>query len=330
MMKKRGFTLIEVLVAMAIFATVLVAINTVFFGAMRLRAATSRIVEEAIPVNHALTVMRADLRSVLAPGGVLAGSITGGILMGSMSGSASNSLVGMPGGIRSELPTLQINTTTGITDDSNLTDPNLANLGSVGTLAFNSVQPWSETQRVAYYLRDPVYSTNLSGMELVRAVTRNLLPAMEEIPIQQPLLDGIEDIAFLFYDGTTWLDSWDATIQSNAVPQAIKVAIAFAAESRTALYRRPPVHLVVPIAAQARTTNQVAATETAASTGAQGQNSGATTGGGGNTGGGTGGGNAGAGGQPAGQTGRGGSTGGGGSAAGGGGQGGGATGGGRR
>lgn len=319
MMKKNGFTLIEVLVAMAIFATVLVAINTVFFGALRLRTTTSRIVEEAIPVNHALAVMKADLRSVLAPGGVLAGSITGGILMGSMAGSASNSLVGIPGGIRSELPTLQINTTTGITDDSSVTDANLANLGN---LAYNAVRPWSETQRVSYYLRDPIYSTNLWGKELVRTVTRNLLPAADEVPIQQPLLDGIEDITFLFYDGTTWLDSWDATIQSNAVPQAIKVAIAFAAEDRSKRFLKPPVQLVVPIMAQARTTNQVSATETAASTGSEGQNSGATTGGGGNTGAGTGGGNTGSGGQPTAQTGRGGSTGGG--------QGGGVTGGGRR
>lgn len=303
----RGFTLIEVLVAMAIFATVLVAINTVFFGAMRLRATTTRVVEEAIPVNHALAVIKADLRSLLAPGGVLAGSITGGVPMGSTSGSASTNLVGLVGGIRSEFPTLQINTTTGITDDSSLTDPNVANFSS---FAVNMVRPWSETQRIAYYLRDPIYSTNLWGKELVRAVTRNLLPAMEEIPNQQPLLDGIEDIQFLFYDGTMWLDAWDATIQSNAVPQAIKVLIAFGSESRSDRLRKPPVQLVVPIAAQTRTTNQVAATESGSATEGQQQTGGATTGGGNTAGGGGagGGGNTGGAGQPSGQTGRGGTT----------------------
>ena len=111
-------------------------------------------------------------------------------------------------------------------------------------------------------------------MELVRAVTRNLLPAMEEIPIQQPLLDGVEDIAFLFYDGTTWLDSWDATI--NRMP--------FRRPSKwpSLLRRRAGPHSIADhqftwsfqLPRRRWTTNQVAATETAASTGAQGQNSG--------------------------------------------------------
>lgn len=274
--KTAAFTLIEVLVAMAIFSTVLVAINTVFFGALRLRKTTSRVVEEAIPINHALAVMRADLRSTLAPGGVFAGPISGGVLSGSMGGGTSNSLLGIPGGIRSELPTLQIFTTTGTTDDSSVLNGTSA-YGSGGT-AFNAIRPWSDVQKVSYYLRDPIYSTNLMGKELVRAVSKNLLPTMQDIPIEQPLLDGIENMDFLFYDGTMWLNLWDPTIQSNAVPQAIKVAITFAGENRYDTFRKPPLQIVVPIVTQARTTNQVAANGTgAAAAGGQSQSGNTST-----------------------------------------------------
>ena len=69
----KAFTLIEMLLAVAICAIVLVAINGVFATAVRLRDKTSEAVEEALPANRAMDMMVRDLKGTVGPGGLLAG-----------------------------------------------------------------------------------------------------------------------------------------------------------------------------------------------------------------------------------------------------------------
>src|SRR5437763_10545402 len=64
-----GFTLLELLIAVAIFAVVLAAINGVFYGAMRLQRSSSRSVEESLPIQQALAIIKRDLQGLVAPGG---------------------------------------------------------------------------------------------------------------------------------------------------------------------------------------------------------------------------------------------------------------------
>src|SRR5579859_3671810 len=68
-----GFTLVEMLLALAICAIVLVAINAVFASAVRLREHTSSRVAEALPVERTLEMLRRDLKGAVGPGGFLAG-----------------------------------------------------------------------------------------------------------------------------------------------------------------------------------------------------------------------------------------------------------------
>jgi len=69
----KAFTLIEMLLALAICAIVLVAINGVFATAVRLRDKTTNNVEESLPVNRALEALARDLKGAVGPGGFLAG-----------------------------------------------------------------------------------------------------------------------------------------------------------------------------------------------------------------------------------------------------------------
>ena len=69
----KAFTLIEMLLAVAICAIVLVAINGVFAAAVRLRDRTSEAIEDALPVTRALEIMHRDLKGAVGPGGFLAG-----------------------------------------------------------------------------------------------------------------------------------------------------------------------------------------------------------------------------------------------------------------
>src|SRR4051794_21731005 len=69
-----GFTLLELLLAVAIFGIVLAAINTVFFSAMRLRNKTVAAIQEALPLQQTLTLIKHDLQGLVVPG-TIAGAL---------------------------------------------------------------------------------------------------------------------------------------------------------------------------------------------------------------------------------------------------------------
>jgi general secretion pathway protein J len=216
--RSRAFTLMEVLIAVAAFAIVLAAINAVFYGALRLRNKTTEAIEQSLPLEQALAIIKRDLANIVVPGGTLFGAFQSGVATNTMFGQASPSFY----------------TTTGVIDETS---------------------PWAEVQRVAYSLVD---STNrAAGRDLVRSVSRNLMPALQDQPVQQWLLSGVEDLAFQMYDGTQWRPTWDSTTtdlasgQTNTLPQAVKVQLLLAPEEKGRAL--PPVELLVPIVVQART-----------------------------------------------------------------------------
>ena len=125
----------------------------------------------------------------------------------------------------------------------------------------DETSPWAEIQKVSYVLVD---STNraAAGRDLIRAITRNLLPAtLEEPPAQQWLMSGVQGLSFYYYDGTQWRDSWDSTVPdsvtglTNTLPRAIKVQIQTAPEQAGRAFSAmpAPIELVVPVVIQART-----------------------------------------------------------------------------
>jgi type II secretion system protein J len=228
-----AFTLIEVLMAVMIFAVVLAAINTVFFSALHLRNTSNKAMEASLPIQQALTILKRDLENIVPPGGTLFGPFQ------SSSSSGTTTTI-MPGQIS---PTFY--TTTAQLDDT---------------------APWGEVQKVYYGLTD---STNRgNGKDLFRAVTQNLLPVLvDDQPVQQRLMSGVDKITFYFFDGTQWRETWDSTIPdtttgaTNMLPQAIKVEIQLAAEESAR--RGPsgsPIDLVVPMTLQGRTNQTQSAT----------------------------------------------------------------------
>src|SRR5689334_22550428 len=80
-----AFTLMEMLLALAVSAIVVAGIGGVFYSAVRLRERTAAALDEAAPLQHALALIRRDLRGALPPGGYLAGGFRNGTLSGSMS-----------------------------------------------------------------------------------------------------------------------------------------------------------------------------------------------------------------------------------------------------
>src|SRR5207248_1409247 len=143
---RSGFTLLELLIAMGIFAVVLTAINGVFFGAMRLQRASARTVEEAVPLQQALAILKRDLQGIVAPGGTMAGP-----LQPSSASIASASMLpqgGAAGNGMGQQGSTIFYTCTGALDETS---------------------PFGDIQKVAYYLKAPETRTS-PGKDLVRVV----------------------------------------------------------------------------------------------------------------------------------------------------------------
>lgn len=218
-----GFTLIELLIAMTIFAVVLAAINTVFFGAMRLWQKTADSSQRALPEQQALATLRRDLAGIVVPGGTFAGVL--------------NSSATIEGINQQDVGT-EIFTTSG---------------------TLRSTQPWGDIQRVTYVLRDSTNRTSAAGRDLVRVVKRNPLPVLEAEAEEQWMMSGVERIDFSFYDGSNWRISWNSTNEVTPLPKAIRVEITVAQEisnpggGRIANTSATVLQLVVPVLVAAST-----------------------------------------------------------------------------
>lgn len=212
----RAFTLMEVLLALAVSAIVLSVVSSVFFGALQLRNRTARAFDDLLPLQHAVTVIRRDLTALLPPGGTFAGELQ------STPGTTDPTLNLFAGG-QPVSPVLH--TASGLVDAFTL---------------------FGDVQRVAYYLVDPTNGVT-QGRDLVRVVARNLLPATVDQPASQWLMSGVETVRFQYLDGTVWTENWDSTTSSN-LPLAVRVQIVPATEpDRENLYFQAPVELVVSL-----------------------------------------------------------------------------------
>jgi|SRR4051812_8694336 general secretion pathway protein J len=214
-----GFTLIEILIAVSIFAIVLGAINTVFFSALRLRNRTQAAMDRALPIEQAVSMIKRDLENICIPNGTLTG---------------------------------QLETTPGTNDVIGATTPTF--FTSTGYV--DEMSPWADVQKVSYTLTES-RTNRYQGRDLVRLVSRNLLAQTPEVPLQQWLMGGVQAIGFFFYDGSQWRQYWDGTNEMTKLPRGIKMQIQLAPQiengQRSAL--PPLIELVVPMASTGGTNN---------------------------------------------------------------------------
>lgn len=215
--RRRGFTLLEVLLTTALMAGLLSAVVSVYAHAMRLRDRTAERAEAAGLELRALNRLRRDLRNA---------AVGEGRMIGLLQGADDAAAGGYPGW-------LTFTTTTGrLLDDE---------LGA-------------DVQTVAYFVEagvrddtNPRAETDTEpGGVLVRTVERNLLApegTVVDLP-SQPLLDGVSAMTVGFYDGDQWLDQWDSTVTTGAVPIAVRVRL-LREEAGVATRERPPLDVVV-------------------------------------------------------------------------------------
>jgi prepilin-type N-terminal cleavage/methylation domain-containing protein len=228
-----AFTLLELLVATSVAAIVLLVINATFFTALRLHNTTHDRIDEDLALQRTVAIVRRDLAGIMLPGGTLSGQLITGV--------GGTTELDVEGG---ERISPDIYTSSGRVD---------------GWSSF------ADVQMISYFLTaDP---NGGSAKNLVRVVTRNLLPVEDATSTQETLLSGVTSAEVLFYDGTDWTDTWDSTATST-LPSAIKFSVALAPrEANPTVVNQAPVDLIVPVLVSTRTSAQQAAAAAAADSG---------------------------------------------------------------
>ncbi|MBN1866104.1 type II secretion system protein GspJ [Candidatus Sumerlaeota bacterium] len=221
----RAFTLIGILMATVVFSVLIAALYGVFYGAIRLRETTFERVESGLPRDQILAVIRRDLTAVVPPVGILAAAMTGE--------------TGTLGSARSDHITFS------------------AASGSV-----TDAEPWGDVVAVSYFLDESSGGDDENGYDLVREVSRNLLASVEEEPESERILEGVDSFEIAYFDGTSWLDSWDSTTRENETPDAIRMRIGLATGGLKAgeeTSGRQTLDLICEIVSKPRTTSASAA-----------------------------------------------------------------------
>lgn len=220
---RKGFTLLELLVATAVGAMVLLVINGTFFGALRLHNSTHERIDEDLSLQRTLGIIRRDLSGLMLPGGTLTGQLQTTPFSSSVQDVAGDRV------------SPDIYTNSGKVD---------------GWTQFGDVQT------VAYYLAPGASTEN--GKNLIRSVNRNLLAAQTATVDTQTLMTGVASAEVLFYDGTGWTDTWDSEATST-LPTAIKFSLVLATPAGTQTTPEP-VELIVPVVVVTTTTAAETAT----------------------------------------------------------------------
>ena len=215
-----GFTLIEVLFAALAFAIVLAAVNGVFYGSLKLRERADEKQKESLPRLQSLELLKRDLRAAFYSEGFRADRFQC---------EPSRGL-----GVLADQ--IQFFSKTGTTDQS---------------------APWPDVQQIEYYLapaNEPL--ENQSRLELVRAVTRNLLAPTYQPPVEQRLVSGVSAFQLSFFDGETWMTSWDSELQTPALPKAVQIYLEFAPTNQSGNPLPPSLTQIVSILAEPRTADE--------------------------------------------------------------------------
>lgn len=229
-----GFTLLELLLATAIAAIVLLVINATFFGALRLHNTTHEKIDDDLVVQRALGIIRKDLAGIMVPANPQATT-------NAFSGQLTN----------------DVTTTNELDTGSERITPDLYT--SSGRI--DGWTSYADVQMVSYYLSPAANGTPTK--DLVRVVSRNLLPVVDTTTENQTLLSGVTSAGLSYFDGENWLDAWDSTT-TTSLPTAIKFSVVLAPRNDATSRAEPdPIELVVPVIVKTAATLQQ---EAAAST----------------------------------------------------------------
>lgn len=196
MRQPRGFTLLELVLASAIIATIAAALYGSLGVAFRGRAAAQRQVDAMREAHLTMQVITRDFDSILPAAPIPEDGVLR-TLAGPFYGLSTGVGFGSSGA-HLEFYTLA-------------RDPRL-----VGTPLADGVR------RVELLLR-----TDFAEPVLVRRVEANLLAETQTDPYEEVIANNIRSFTARYFDGYNWLDEWDSTLQGDILPRAVELTLEF-------------------------------------------------------------------------------------------------------
>ncbi len=189
----KGFTLLEILVASVAFAMIVLVIKVTLMESLELRERAQKRMDILNTRLRVMEVIEKDLRQCILTETTFAPAFKGDTL----------------GGGVSRTDQLEFYTLSGMT---------ITNL------------PWGNLQKVRYFVDQPMNEGRMElsqGLTLYREVTRDLNPSIQEVILPQAIANGINSLAFQYFDGEYWQENWDSTVDETKLPTAVRVRVEF-------------------------------------------------------------------------------------------------------
>jgi len=182
----RGFTLLELLVAMTMMTIIAASLYTSMSIGFRARESAERVVQKGRSLEIAVELIKGMLASAMVPTGILAGEFEGEDEDGDEGYDAD--------------------TLTFYTADYNPSEDELA--------------CDIEKVEISMSIRE-----DTDERVIVRKVTTNLLSPKTLEPEEEILCGNVRSINLRYYDGSAWQDDWDSSDNYNELPKAVEITI---------------------------------------------------------------------------------------------------------
>lgn len=193
----RGFTLMELLVAMVLMVSVAACLYTALYTGFRAHRSALQAVEPTLQALNAIELLKEDILGVTPPG-------DSNSLAGAFVGEDDAGIKGV------DTDSLEFYTTHVYADEESVH-------GGIGKVAlFLEEEDAQDQQR------------NFTTYKLLREVSTNLLSPKTEEPLEQVLCRDVVSLNLRYYDGESWVEEWDSSADANSLPQAVEVDIQIA------------------------------------------------------------------------------------------------------
>jgi type II secretion system protein J len=186
----RGFTLIELVLAMALVSMVAASLYAGMHIAIQAKRTAERAVAPVRSAAIAADLVSRDLECALPPTGVLAGPFSGSASGGTIAGGG---------------------------------EADMLDFYCVG----EDCPPGQQTHPMQEGIRhvELAVRTDVDPPQLVRRIDRNLLASAQQDPEEEILCRGVRSFQVRYYDGTTWYNEWDSTANNDSLPTAVQITL---------------------------------------------------------------------------------------------------------
>ncbi|MCI0498151.1 MAG: prepilin-type N-terminal cleavage/methylation domain-containing protein [Planctomycetales bacterium] len=200
-----GFTLLELIVAIALMDVIAVSLYASMHIGFKAKTNTQAAMKPYQAVIPAFAFLRNDLNCAMTPNGLLAGIFLGEDAVGADQKDAdvlsfyTDSYHPAPDEIASNIIYVEYR----LEADSGRKD--------------TSIQREDSAQ---------------DQLVLKRKTIKNLLTTQTVVPDEEIICRDITGFDVKYYDGYSWLDTWDSTTQDNTLPRGVQIMLEFSPLAR--------------------------------------------------------------------------------------------------